>query len=66
MDLFNNQYGRNLFVELSQNGMGGHFFKESVILLLKNIRIPNGELRKIAPLGPNSEILPSSQLVPTD
>ncbi len=66
MDLFNNQFGRNLFVSLSQNGQAGHFFKETVNILLRNHKIPNGELKRLSPLGPNSEILLTTQLVPTN
>ena len=66
MDLFNNQYGRDLFVTLSQNGLAGHGFKELVNGLLRNHKIPNGELKRLSPLGPNSEIILTTQLVPTN
>jgi hypothetical protein len=66
MDLFNNQVGRDKYVYLSQNGFSGSFFKETLLLGLRNQYVPNGELRQIAPLGPNSEIISTSQLVPTN
>ncbi|ODT53314.1 MAG: hypothetical protein ABS68_06175 [Niastella sp. SCN 39-18] len=66
MDLFNNQFGRDLFVTLSQNGQAGHFFKETVMILLCNHKIPNGELKRLSPLGPSSEIILTTQLVATN
>lgn len=66
MDLRNNQIGRDLWVLLSQNGAGGFPFKTILTDILKDQKIPNGELWRISPLGPNGEILSGAILVPTN
>lgn len=65
MDLFNNQVGRNIFLDLQSRGLSGHFFQAGVIFQL-NLLISDGQLRMISPLSSQGDVIPGvSQLVPT-
>ncbi len=57
MDLRNNQIGRDLFRYLQQQGLAGHFYRESVLIRL-NIMMGNGDLWHLRPLAFDGSVIP--------
>lgn len=57
MDLSNNQFGRDLFVSMNSQGQAGHFFKEGLIIALRE-RIINGDLKQLSPLDMYGAVIP--------